>query len=94
MQRPNLPMHVRRTQLAAISVFHLLHKVALFWTGPIVLTRAFWSRWGQRTFEIEFWDFYLQFFLSDSEKTAPNLEKVKQTSVKQMVQKFWFICLC
>ena len=39
-------------------------------------------------FEIEFLDFDLKFFLSGTEKAAPNLEDVKQTSVKQMVQKF------
>ena len=34
-----------------------------------------------------------QIFLVKSEKLAPNLENVRQTSVWQTVSKFWFICL-
>ena len=82
MELVNLKLpHIRETELSQDNFLK-------------ILSWAFQDGWGQRTFEVKFWDYNLKNFFSDFEKTAINLENVRQTSVQETISKLWFICLC
>ena len=58
--------------------------------SSMVPKSLFRGHWGQRNFAVEFWDFDLDFFLSDK-TTALYLGNVRQPSVGQTIAEVWII---